>query len=355
MRRPAPPIVVLVCCGAICVTDLEGQSRQAPPFRADVTVVSLAVTVTDAHGRFVSNLSRDDFVVYDDGRPQPLVHFAAERTPVSLGLVVDASGSMAGDKMEAAREALRRFVEDLLGPEDEVFLDRFNDTPQRLQRRTRDRAVLRDRINAIRPSGGTALYDAVVDAVSEAHAGTHRKRALVVVSDGNDTHSSSTVEDVRQRMRETDVLLYAVGIDGEDEGPRRLPPAPRGRWPGGFPLPQPGVPGGGRRPPMMPPPTDPGPQPLPWPPIGGRAAPRDDRVNAKALRAMTDDSGGRTEIIRTAADLRPATAGIADELSRHYTLAFAPGDQARANRWHSIRVEVRNRTYHVRARRGYVY
>jgi hypothetical protein len=114
-----------------------------------------------------------------------------------------------------------------------------------------------------------------------------------------------------------------------------------------FPMP------GGRRPPPPPPPPPNG-------PTGGgsggsnwRHGGNDDRVNVAALRDITDDSGGRTEIIRYARDLDPATAGIADELSRQYYLGYSP-QAPKDGRWHSIRVEVRNPSYHVRARRGYV-
>jgi VWFA-related protein len=330
---------------------------QQPParFRTDVALVNVTVTVTDRDGRFVPNLTRDDFVVYEDGRPQPIAHFITERVPVSLGLVIDASGSMAGDKMDAAREALRRFVDDLLGPHDEVFVLRFNETPELVQGWTRDRVLLRERIATVRPNGGTALYDAVAEGVALAQAGQHRKKALVLISDGNDTNSVVKADEVQRRIRETEVLVYAIGIDGEQEGPRLLPPAPRRRTPGRTPFPIP-IPGSGRRFPRPVPPSPPTP-PLPWPPVaeGGRAAPRDDRVNAATLRSLTDDSGGRTELIRTAVDLKPSTAAIANELSRQYYIAYSPASSRRDGRWHSIRVDVRHPSYHVRARRGYIY
>lgn len=347
-------------CGVLAVAVAASGPGQTPApqdtapfrFRTSVDLVNVTVTVTDRQGRFVPNLTRDDFRVYEDGRPQPIAHFVNERVPVSLGLAVDTSGSMAGDKMDAAREALRRFVDDLLGPDDEVFVYRFNETPELVQGWTRDRSRLRERIGGLRPNGGTALYDTVVDAVSLAQAGQHRKKALVVISDGNDTNSTTKVDDVQRRIHETEVLVYAVGIDGEDEAPRaRAPvrrPVPPLRWP--FPIPPPG---GGRRYPRPTPPERP-PDPQPWPPFGNTSTARDDRVNEQALRSMTDDSGGRTELIRSAADLDPATAAIADELSRQYFLGYS-APATRDGRWHRIRVEVRNPSYHVRARRGYIY
>ena len=183
------------------------------------------------------------------------------------------------------------------------------------------------------------LYDTVAEAVPLAARGQNRKKALVVISDGNDTGSHITVGEVRQIIRESEVLVYAIGIDATG-GPVRTSQVPRQPptqipWP--FPQPKPRYPPGTPRPPQLP----------------GGSPGIDERVNESALREMTDDSGGRTEIIRSARDLDPATARIADELSRQYNLAY-PAAAARDGRWHTIRVEVKNRSYVVRARRGYV-
>jgi len=130
--------------------------------------------------------------------------------------------------------------------------------------------------------------------------------------------------------------------------PGQRPPRQPPRSPLPFPFPTPG----GRKPAPLPPQPPPGPI---GPGTGGTRwrSPSDDRVNVGALREITDDSGGRTEIVRFTRDLDPATAGIADELSRQYYLGYAaPGEKD--GRWHTIRVEVRDTSYHVRARRGYV-
>jgi VWFA-related protein len=192
------------------------------------------------------------------------------------------------------------------------------------------------------PSGGTAMYDAVSDAIPLAQQGQNRKKGLVVISDGNDTSSRLDIRDLKQQIRESEVLVYAIGIDGESEGAVRRAPLqpPPPRIP--IPLPFPGAPRGQGR--------------WPQPPIGGTGGLQrgrtGDRVNVAALRDMTDDSGGRTEIVRDARDLDPATAGIADELSKQYYLGYtSPGHKD--GRWHAIRVEVRNHAYRVRSRRGY--
>lgn len=322
------------------------QTNGDPPgfrFRTAVELINVTATVTDARGRFVSGLVKDDFVVYEDDERQTVSHFSNERVPVSLGIVIDTSGSMDGDKIVSARRALDRFLTDLLDPNDEVFLYRFSDAPMLVQGWTSPRG-LREALGQLRARGGTALYDAVAEAVPLAESGRHRKKAVVVISDGHDTNSDSTVEEVQRLIRETEVLVYAIGIDGQGE-PRVTIGRPRAPAPIPLPFPFP-VPG--RRPPVARPPGG------GTPPVGGASTGgTSDRVNVSALRDLTDDSGGRTEIIRDGRDLDPATAGIADELSKQYYLGY-PARGLRDGRWHGIRVEVTKGRYLVRARRGYV-
>ena len=308
-------------------------------FRTGVELINVTATVTDSRGRFVPGLTQNDFMVYEDGELQTITHFSNERVPVSLGIVLDTSGSMEGEKMQAASDALDRFLFDLLDPGDELFLYRFSYQPSLVHGWTTNREGLSRSMRQIRPRGGTALYDAVADAVVMAEEGRHRKKAVVVISDGNDTNSETAIRDVQQLIKESEVLVYAIGIDGHGRSratigrPRSVP----------IPLPFP-IPGGRRGRP---------PGPSPWPGGGGRAGRTDDRVNVSALRDLTDDSGGRTEIVRDAQDLDVATAGVADELSKQYYLAYpAPGHAD--GRWHSIDVEVRNTRDRVRARRGYI-
>jgi VWFA-related protein len=349
----------------------QAQGAQQPPpqdpsvfrFRTGVELINVTATVTDQTGRFVSGLTRDDFRVFDDDQLQTVTHFSAERVPVSLGIVLDTSGSMDGDKIRAAREALDRFLRQLLDVDDEVFLYRFDNQPELVQGWTRDKRIVSDAVARIQPRGGTALYDAVADAVRMAQQGHNRKKAVLVISDGNDTSSRTDVFAVKQLIRETEVLVYAIGVDTSGvpseirhnlqpqlagvQYQQRPPPRP-------FPFPMPG----GRRPPAQPVPQPPSPGPGGSGGSGGssqrwRNGTNDDRVNVAALRDITDDSGGRTEIIRYTRDLDPATAGIADELSKQYYLGYSAAGP-RDGRWHSIRVEVRQPAYHVRARRGYV-
>ena len=340
--RPAsvPFAALLLALGASLVAQGQNDGFR---FKSGVDLVNVTATVVDEGGRFVSGLTKDDFTIYDNGQRQTITHFSSERVPVSLGILLDSSGSMTDVKMIAARAAIDRFITDLLGDEDELFIMEFSDRPRLLQDWTSDRRLIRRAVNGIHGAGGTAMYDAIAEALPVAAAGRHRKKALLVISDGNDRDSAITVFELRQAIRESEVLVYALGVDGD---------APSTSNPGG------------RQPPpiVAPPPAKPPiPFPVPFPRPGTRrpfGRPQilripagNERVNAGALRQITDDTGGRTEIIRELRDLNAATARIADELSRQYSLGFVLGE--RDGRWHTLRVEVRDRDLTVRARRGY--
>jgi len=307
-------------------------------FKSGVELINVTATVIDAQGRFVPGLKAEDFEVYEDGKLQTISQFDSERVPVSLGIALDTSGSMIGEKMAAAEAALNRFVFDLLGDQDEMFLYRFDSRPELVQGWTENRQAIRNALGVIRPNGGTAIYDTVAEAIPLANSGTRRKKALVIISDGNDTSSRMKPDQLAGLVRRTEVIVYAIGIDASGDlhqssrpaGPSQPLPVPA-PFPGKAPLPQ----------------TPRTPQPQ-------RSGSPKDRVNPDALRRITDDSGGRTEVIVSPRDLDPATASIANELSRQYFLGYsssAPKD----GRWHTIDVQLATPGSHtVRARRGFV-
>jgi len=341
MRAPS----ALIFAALIAATAVAGaQSQEGFRFKSGVDLVNVTATVTDEDGRFVSGLRREDFTVYEDGKLQDVSHFSNDRVPVSLGIVLDTSGSMSPEKMSAARSAIDRLIYDLLDKDDELFLVDFSTRVRLRQDWTTDRNLISRAVRETNATGGTAIYDAVSTAIPTAQAGTHVKKALLLISDGNDTNSATSVGSLRQQIRESEVLVYALGIDGSG---RRVDVA---RPPVQIPLPIPFPFPGGRRPRGG------------FPPIGGGSgggggggwpsAPG-DRVNADALRQITDDTGGRTEIVRGSEGLGPATARIADELSKQYYLGYSSNTE-RDGQWHSIRVNVRDRRLTVRARRGYV-
>jgi len=333
-----PPLLLALAAVSVAVVSTAAQSSDAFRFRSGVELINVTATVTDDNGRFVSGLLKDDFTIFEDGKRQDVTHFSNERVPVSLGILLDASGSMTPDKMSAARAAIDRFIFDLLGAEDELFFVEFANAPRITQQWTHDRRSISRAVSRVNPNGGTAIYDAVADSLPFAAAGQNRKKALLLISDGNDTNSSIGVSELRQLIRESEVLVYALGVDGTSRGSGGAVVRPPVQLPIPIPFPFPG-----RRPQTT------------RPQIGGTwgRSSSGERVNADALRQITDDTGGRTEIVRGFDGLEAATARIADELSKQYYLGYSSTGE-KDGRWHAIRVEVRDRRLNVRARRGYV-
>jgi Ca-activated chloride channel family protein len=355
MRRHFQNIVSLAALVLAFTTSLIGQDQGGFKFKSGVELINVTATVTDRSGRFYGRLRKEDFLVYEDNKPVEVTHFSADRTPVSLGIVVDTSGSMAGEKWQAAVNSIDRFFRMMTNEFDEFFLYRFSGNADLIADWTNDRDRLAHSIGRVHPNGGTAMYDAVAEAVPMAQGGQNRKKAVVIISDGNDTSSRVGVSDVRQVVRETEVLVYAVGIDGQGT-PTFQRPQPPVQQPPRLPIPLP-FPGGGRT-------GRGGGGRIPMPGTGGGYPPAtggrgtysvggDDRVNVMALREMTDDSGGRTEIVRDTRDLDPAIGSIADELSQQYYIGY-PSPGLKDGRWHTIRVELRDPNLKVRARKGYV-
>jgi len=338
-------VAAVIFIAAFSAAAQEKPTGQGFSFRTGVELVNVTATVVDENGHFVSGLHADDFELFEDGAPQAISEFEAERVPVSLGIALDTSGSMLGEKIVAAQAALNRFLFDLLGPQDEVFLYRIEGRPDLVQGWTEDRREIARALGSVKPSGGTAMYDTVAEAIPLAQAGTRRKKALVIISDGNDTASRTPMASLRQLIRQTEVLVYAIGIDASgDDGARAARPREQSK-PRSMPTPSPFP---GKKPAYVPPPPPP-PRSMPARPVSSSV----DRINADALREITDDSGGRTEIIVSPRDLDPTTAGIADELSRQYFIAYnssAPKD----GRWHTIEVRLKKGPYTVRARRGFI-
>ena len=268
-------------------------------FRSGIELVQVTAVVRDGDGRLVGDLGPEDFEIFEDGVPQAVTQFQRGRVPVSLGVVLDISQSMYGQRINDARFALERFLVDLLEPSDEVFLILFNHDPRIEEPWTLGPASLRGRFSDVRPYGATAIYDAMAMALPLFEVRTHQRAAVVLISDGSDTASDANVRDIRRRLRLTDAFVYAVAID-----------APESR-------------------------------------------PINDQVNPHTLREITDESGGYTEVIHDSPDLAPATERIAEELNHQYTLGYTPNHPP-DGAYHGIRVRVRKPEYRVRARRGYL-
>lgn len=267
-------------------------------FRAASELVTTAVTVRDAEGRLVTTLQQADFTIEEDGVAQPIAQFTRERVPVSLSLTLDISDSMRGQRMADARAALATFLDTLLAVDDEAALLGFNHETRMLGPWTTDRGGMRVKLDEIRPSGGTALYDAVDVSLPLFESRLHPRAAILLVSDGADTASDTTPTALKQKLVRSDVFLYAIGIDSLD-------------------------------------------------------ARNSTRINPFTLNELTSQGGGYTEIVRSAADLGPATERIAEELNHQYMIGYTPAARG-DGRLHTVRVKVSNPTYRVRSRRGVV-
>ena len=218
-RRPGPAsLAVLLLAAGVA---LSGQT-----FRSRVVTVPVTATVVDAQGRLVRGLTRDDFQVFEDGVEQPVTQFTDERVPVSLGLLLDASDSMRG-QADARRErgggTLRRRSAQGGGR----GLHRlFNHRPRLAASWTRPASALKLRLGTVVAGGGTAIYDAVVQAAPFFDRRARPRAALVVISDGADTASDRTLQQAREAVVRRDAFVYAVAIDEVDaQASTRVNPA----------------------------------------------------------------------------------------------------------------------------------
>lgn len=296
----ALPGILIASLGGMLVASAQRpiDLRNKDNFRSGSELVTTAVTVRDSSGRLVTTLEQKDFTVQEDGVDQPITQFTKERVPISLSLALDVSDSMRGQRIADARSALENFLDNLLDKEDEASLIGFNHDAKMYSAWTTDRAMLRARLESIIPSGGTAMYDAIQAALPQFESREHPRAAILLVSDGKDTASDMTPTKLKQTLVRSDVFLYAIGIDSID-------------------------------------------------------ARNSTRINPYTLQELTAQGGGYTEIIKTPADLGPATERIADELNHQYMIGYTPttpGD----GKYHSVRVRVSDETLKVRARRGVV-
>ena len=188
------------------------------PIKIQTDLVTLTLTVTDLYGRYVSGLTKNAFTIYDNNQVQDITFFSDSDAPVSLGVLFDVSGSMSGEKIQKARNALKRFIASS-HPSDEYFLIAFNSRAQLLLDRTRDGDAVLEKLTLVQPRQNTALYDAVYLGIERVTRGAHQKKALLIISDGQDNASRYNFGEVRRLMKESDVVTYAVGIiDAGDVG-----------------------------------------------------------------------------------------------------------------------------------------
>ena len=188
-------------------------------FQAAPRLVTTAATVREKDGRLVTTLGERDFVVEEDGHAQTLARFTSERTPISVAIAIDTSESVRGERMQATRAAVQRFIEARLRRDDEVALVSFNHAVQVAASWTLDRTRLLASLDALAPSGSTALYDAVFKTLSLFTARSLQRAAMIVVSDGADSASNTTPTLLRQQLTGTDLFLYWIAVDRVDARP----------------------------------------------------------------------------------------------------------------------------------------
>jgi Ca-activated chloride channel family protein len=292
-------IIVTALLASLSVA-IAAQQGESPTFLASSSeLVVLPVTVLDKRGGgFVTNLSRERFAVYDNGRRQDISLFTNEDTPVTIGLIIDNSGSM-GRKMGeviVGTTALARSS----NPEDELFTVAFNDAVVEAGSRAvltaADGTGLESQLRSMIPRGRTALYDALVAGLDRLEHGAQARKALVLMSDGGDNASRATLNEVLARARRANVTIFTIGLfDGDDP----------------------------------------------------------DR-NPGVLKSLAETTGGERFLPQSPSLVLQACTRIARELRSGYTIGFIPTDRDGA--FHRVRVEVKPETggkVAVRTRPGY--
>ena len=293
--------------------ELEIPSRQLV---SQAGYAQVTVTVTDASGNYVPGLSKDDFRVFEDGQQRPVEFFRKDqRAPVSVGILVDTSGSMQ-PKIPQARAAIEQFVRDL-NQDDDVFLFAFSDRPFLLQPFTVDHSLVMSRLELLHAYGRTALFDVILDGLRMVQRGRYDKKVLLVVTDGMDTASQASINQVVLQARSEGVLVYSIGIGDPNVASS------------GF------VVSIG---PFL---------------LGG--AGDMERVDAETLSTLSQETGAKTFIVRQAGDgvaLRKATESISGELREQYTVGFVSPNPEHGG-YRSLKVEVPSHPdVSVRVRKG---
>jgi Ca-activated chloride channel homolog len=254
----------------------------ASNIRVDTTLVLVPVTVSDPLNRPVIGLEKENFRVFEDKVEQRILNFSSDDEPTAVGLVFDTSGSM-GEKLKRSRAAAAEFFR-TANPEDEYFLVQFDSAPKLVVPLTRDTSKIESELMFSRSKGSTALVDAIYMALHELRKSRKNKKALLVISDGGDNNSRYTVSELNHLLRETDALIYGIGVFG-----------------------------------------------------GGSTA--EERTGPWLLDRIANESGGRL-FIAESRELPDIAKKIGIDLRNRYVLAYAPSNGERDGRYRHIRVTV---------------
>jgi VWFA-related protein len=342
----------------------------ATTIAVDVKVVTLPVTVRDKHGKIVRDLTKDDFTLQEDGRPQTIKYFSQDANlPLTLGLLVDTSRSQT-NVLDVERNASRGFLERMLvQPKDKAFLIHFDKEVELLQDLTSSREKLQaalellktpsDRERANDPNdddsrsdthhrGGTQLYDAVFLASNELMKKQEGRKALIILSDGVDRGSKTYLESAIEAGQRADTVVYSIYFadsrrTGEERGDRDQRGGgmgrPGGGWPGGgggWPGGGGGYPGGGGR------------------RGGGQRREEEPRADGKKiLERVSKETGGRFFEVSKKQTVGEIYDSIAEELRTQYNLGYAPDKDSAASGYHHVQLAVKRKELSVQTREGY--
>ena len=254
------------------------------PYRSQVDLVLVPVTITDPMNRLVTGLDRENFQLFEGKEAQEIKHFSSEDVPVSLGVIFDMSGSMSS-KIERAREAVVEFFK-TANPRDEFFMITFADKPEQLSDFTQSVEDIQGKLVYTIPKGRTALLDAIYLGVSKMRQAKYPKKSLLIISDGGDNHSRYTEGEIKSLVKEADLLIYAIGIYDHSF------------------------------------PTD------------------EERLGPQLLSDLTELTGGRAFTIDNPNDLADVATKIGIELRNQYVLGYRPKNPVRDGKWRKIKVKL---------------
>jgi Ca-activated chloride channel family protein len=270
-----------------------------------VELVNVTATVLDEQGKYMDGLKLEDFKVFEDGQEQKISFFSHDlRVPISVGVLIDSSGSMR-HKLQQALQTVREIAL-ALSPQDEMFVVSFNSDVDMRQRFTTNMQQVQRSMRDIKSGGETAAYDAVQIGMEEMKNAKHNKKILLLVTDGFDTKSHINATQVEDILKRTEVLVYAIGIDDDDEDPLVLR---RTRY----------------------------------------------HIYHYMLGRLTSVSGGRAFRLFTGRNyaLNSLAQVLLEELHQQYTLSYYPTSVPDKNVWHQVEVKVNRPGSQIRHRTGY--
>lgn len=375
--NPATRLVAYVLVAMLAAVPGAGPTpwaqETAAPIAVEVKVVTLPVTVRDKHGAIVRDLTKDDFTLQEDGRPQTIRYFSQEANlPLTLGLLVDTSRSQTS-VLDAERNASRSFLDQMLVQEkDKAFLIHFDREVELLQDLTSSREKLQSALELLKtPSdrersndpndsgdsrsgsgshhGGTQLYDAVFLASSELMKKQPGRKALIILSDGVDRGSKTYLEGAIESAQRADTVVYSIyfaDTHREDRGEHERQGGGMGRSGGGWPGGGGGWPGGGG--------GYPGGGGGRGGRNGGQRHPEEPRTDGKKiLERVSKETGGRFFEVSKKQTVGEIYSSIVEELRTQYSMGYTPDKDSAASGYHHVQLQVKRKDLTVQTRDGY--